>query len=240
MATAGPCVGDAANNSSSVPDPGTKPAQATPAPTATAAPPVSSAASESSTARPTPDGSTALPPTQTTELRNVNGGTAAASPRPGIKEEEDGQPTAAHRRQGRADAAANPPPLPLPLHTAAVGGAVDVAHGVRRSLSVDAPDAVWDFAATTSPDVSEEVLPPITTSEVQQQLQKASNTAPAADSHVLRLATSSATPSRRRADCRAICRRRGDQQPRRGDQQPRCARPKRHVGASYTWGRNAV
>ncbi|XP_046982947.1 uncharacterized protein LOC124552668 [Schistocerca americana] len=45
----------------------------------------------------------------------------------------------------------------------------------------DAPAAVPDFAATTPPDVSEEVLPPITPSEVQQRLQKASNTAPGAD-----------------------------------------------------------
>ncbi|XP_047104955.1 basic proline-rich protein-like [Schistocerca piceifrons] len=75
---------------------------------------------------------------------------------------QDGPPAAAHRGQGRADAAANPPP-PAPTR------------------GRDAPAAVPDFAATTPPDVSEDVLLPITPSEVQQRLQKASNTAPGAD-----------------------------------------------------------
>ncbi|XP_046985878.1 mucin-7-like [Schistocerca americana] len=257
-ATAGPSVGGAANTSRGAPDPSARPAQATPAPAATAAPPVNGAATESSTARPTPDGSTAPPPTQTTERRDVNGGTAAASPRPGSKkrrcrhrnnrpspnlppqnscpppnstnppvpsvqgateaappspppadarltewqrrwlaalesvhdqpwdafvsvvedfiseiaetkpqrqaagDRQDGPPAAAHRGQGRADAAANPPP-PAPTR------------------GRDAPAAVPDFAATTLPDVSEEVLSLITAAEVQQRLQKASNTAPGAD-----------------------------------------------------------
>ncbi|XP_047103315.1 translation initiation factor IF-2-like [Schistocerca piceifrons] len=227
-ATAGPSVGGAANTSRGAPDPSARPAQATPAPAATAAPPVTTgAAIESSTARPTPDGSTAPRPTQTTEQRDVNGGTAAAFPRRGSSKRrcrrrnnrpspdpppqnsrpspnltdplyppnrsvhdkqwwdafvavvedfiseiaetkpqrqaaggrQDGPPAAAHRGQGRADAAANPPP-PAPTR------------------GRDAPAAVPDFAATTPPDVSEEVLPPITPSEVQQWLQKASNTAP--------------------------------------------------------------
>ncbi|XP_047104515.1 uncharacterized protein LOC124735216 [Schistocerca piceifrons] len=52
----------------------------------------------------------------------------------------------------------------------------------KTDLSVtDAPAAVPDFAATTPRDVSEEVLPPITATEVQQRLQKASNTAPGSD-----------------------------------------------------------
>ncbi|XP_049946522.1 uncharacterized protein LOC126439390 [Schistocerca serialis cubense] len=89
-----------------------------------------------------------------------------------------------HQQQRTAARAAPtllPIPLPLPLHAAAVGSAVNVAHGVRRPPSVDAPAAVPDFAATTPPDVSEEVLQPITPSKVQQRLQKASNTAPGAD-----------------------------------------------------------
>ncbi|XP_049794837.1 translation initiation factor IF-2-like [Schistocerca nitens] len=84
-ATAGPSDGSAANNSRGAPGPNARPARATPARAATAAPLVNGAATESSTARPTPDGSTAPPPTQTTEQRDVNGGTAAASPRHGSK-----------------------------------------------------------------------------------------------------------------------------------------------------------
>ncbi|XP_049782888.1 mucin-1-like [Schistocerca cancellata] len=67
LATAGPSVGGAANNSRGAPDPS------------------AGAATESSTVRPTPDGSTAPPPTQTTERRDVSGGTADASPRTGSK-----------------------------------------------------------------------------------------------------------------------------------------------------------
>ncbi|XP_049946524.1 uncharacterized protein LOC126439393 [Schistocerca serialis cubense] len=89
-----------------------------------------------------------------------------------------------HQQQRTAARAAPtllPIPLPLPLHAAAMGGAVDVAHGARWPPSVDAPAAVPEFAATTPPDVSEEVLALITAAEVQQRLQKASNTAPGAD-----------------------------------------------------------
>ncbi|XP_047103310.1 translation initiation factor IF-2-like [Schistocerca piceifrons] len=283
LATAGPSVGGAANTSRGAPDPSARPAQATPAPAATAAPPVTTgAAIESSTARPTPDGSTAPPPTQMTEQRDVNGGTAAAFPRRGSRKRrcrrrnnrpspdpppqnsrpspnltdplvhdkqwwdafvavvedfiseiaetkpqrqaaggrQDGPPAAAHRGQGRADAAANPPP---PAPTRGRGGQRG-GRGARRAAAAkrrydanaaseiqklyradrrkamqrvlgetspycqidgnvltehfkkvyaksdfsvsDAPAAVPDFAATTPPDVSEEVLPPITPSEV--------------------------------------------------------------------------
>ncbi|XP_049783615.1 translation initiation factor IF-2-like [Schistocerca cancellata] len=70
LATAGPFVGGEAN-SRGAPDPS------------------ASAATESSTARPTPDGSTAPPPTQTTEQRDVSGGTAAASVSQNWQQEEE-------------------------------------------------------------------------------------------------------------------------------------------------------
>lgn len=46
----------------------------------------------------------------------------------------------------------------------------------------DTPTAVPDYATSTHPDLTMEVLQPFTRIEVQQRLQKASNTAPGADS----------------------------------------------------------